>query len=71
MSKKITYDESFLDTNLQSNDIVHNTRIDEHFRVYNINSEYEQAQLKSISTNRLLTIDLKDCDDFEIMDTEW
>ena len=71
MSKKITYNYYFLHTNLQSNDIVHNTRIDEYFRVYNINSEYEQAQLKSISTNRLSTIDLTDCDDFEIMDAEW
>jgi hypothetical protein len=46
-------------------------RTDEYFMVYNIKSEYEQAQLKSISTNRLSTIDLTDCKDFEVMDTEW
>ena len=70
MSEKITYDESFLDTNLQYEHIVCNTRTGEYFRVRKINSEYEKAVLKSISSNRHTMIDLTDCEDFEIMTGE-
>ena len=70
MSEKITYNYYFLDTNLQSDDIVYNTRTDDYFRVRKINSEYEEAVLQSINTNRHTTIDLTDCEDFEIMTDE-
>ena len=32
--KEITFDETFLDTNLQSDDVIHNTKIGEFFTVH-------------------------------------